>query len=117
MEQRIALLKAEVESRGANWREFMSAEAVARGKVDGEEGQGQGVVNGEGQANAETNGVGGHEAWRDGTFQTGRITDGQVVIDGQIANGQGGSLDDEALRRALEERMNEDGDDEDGMHL
>jgi len=107
MEQRIALLKEEVESRGTNWREFLSAEeAAARGKVDGEEGQGQGMVNGEGQTNAETNGVGGHEAWRDGTFQTGRITDGQ-----------GGNLDDEALRRVLEERMNEDEDNEDGMHL
>ncbi|CAG9938134.1 unnamed protein product [Clonostachys rosea f. rosea IK726] len=61
--------------------------------------------------------------WTDGTFQTGTIHNGQVTFDSQ-PNGrpaQGGSLTDEQLRAALEERLgdiaNEDEDESGGLHL
>jgi hypothetical protein len=69
------------------------------------------------------------DAWMDGTFQTGRIIDGEARMDGDggvngaangTANNTGGRLDDEALRRAIGERMRtlaNEGDDEEGMHL
>jgi hypothetical protein len=122
MQERIALLKAEVEGRGSSWLEFQSAEELKGG--DGR------LLNGTGESDGDVE-VEGHErsdAWRDGTFQTGRIVNGEVRMDGDsgvngATNGTssiGGSLDDEALRRAMEERMrvlaNED-DDEEGMHL
>jgi hypothetical protein len=115
-------LKAEVEGRGSSWLEFQSAEELKGG--DGR------LLNGTGESDGDVE-VEGHErsdAWRDGTFQTGRIVNGEVRMDGDsgvngATNGTssiGGSLDDEALRRAMEERMrvlaNED-DDEEGMHL
>ena len=41
-----------------------------------------------------------------------------TTTSGPAVNGTGGRMDDDALRRALEERMREmDQDDEDGMHL
>jgi hypothetical protein len=122
MQERIALLKAEVEGRGSSWLEFQSAE-----ELEGGDGR---LLNGTGESDGDVE-VEGHErsdAWRDGTFQTGRIVNGEVRMDGDSGlngatngtNSIGGSLDDEALRRAVEERMrvlaNED-DDEEGMHL
>jgi len=91
-------------------------------------------------------GQGGSNPWTDGTFTTGRIVNGEVRMDnvgtsntngerqsevnGVARNGvngtassgaaaTGGSLDDDALRRAMEERMRNLGqdDDDDGMHL
>jgi hypothetical protein len=125
MMERIELLKQEVEGRGSSWLEFQSKE-----ELDGE-GDGGDMLDGEGRL---VNGHGhGHgeeeeersEAWRDGTFQTGRIVGGEVRMDGERTNGAtstgtGGRLDDEALRRAMEERMRalaEEGDDDEGMHL
>jgi hypothetical protein len=125
MMERIELLKQEVEGRGSSWLEFQSKE-----ELDGE-GDGGDMLDGEGRL---VNGHGhGHgeeeeersEAWRDGTFQTGRIVGGEVRMDGERTNGTtstgtGGRLDDEALRRAMEERMRalaEEGDDDEGMHL
>ncbi|ENH61084.1 hypothetical protein FOC1_g10015890 [Fusarium oxysporum f. sp. cubense race 1] len=60
-----------------------------------------------------------HNAWNDGTFQTGTIRNGEVQVDRQAGRPEGGSLSDEQLRRALEERMRDLGtdDDEGGMHL
>lgn len=130
---RIELLKQEVEGRGSSWLEFQSAEEL-------EEGKGESLVNGTAEGGAEgrgedaamggvDEGQGRSEAWRDGTFQTGIIVDGEVRIDGAAGasgtngantNGTGGRLDDEALRRALEENMRalaEDSDEEGGMHL
>lgn len=123
MQERIALLKAEVEGRGSSWLEFQSAEELQEGSEP--------LVNGTGESDGDVE-MEGHErsaAWRDGTFQTGRIVNGEVMMDGdngvnQATNGtshiSGGRLDDEALRRAMEERMRalaEEGDDEEGMHL
>lgn len=135
MIERIELLKKEVENRGASWSEFLSAEEVA--KLDGLE---PGVlVNGTGESHAgEGQQAGGVEerssAWSDGTFQTGRIVNGDVVMDepprtNGAVNGvssaatnrtssQGGRLDDETLSRAMEARMRALAEDDDeGMHL
>jgi hypothetical protein len=132
MQERIALLRAEVEGRGSSWLEFTSAEELVE---NGEKGEGgRELVNGTGQDGEGTEGR--SSAWSDGTFQTGRIVNGNVVMDGQAnevssgsgagdtsrtgatTNGTGGRIDDEALRRAMEERMREmTTDDEDGMHL
>lgn len=110
MQERISLLKAEVESRGSSWLEFQSAE-----EVKGEEGEGR-LVNGEAHVGDESGDR--SSAWTDGTFQTGRIVNGDVRMNG-VPNSHpgGGTLDDEALRRALEERMGPAGDDDEGMHL
>jgi len=135
MEERIQLLRTEVEGRGSSWLEFQSAEEV--GKEGGEEGERlANGTHGEGE-DTEMDGAERSEAWRDGTFQTARIVDGVVRTDNAGAgaevgagavngvsangtNGTGGRLDDEALRRAMEERMRalaEEGDDDEGMHL
>jgi len=136
MVERIALLKAEVEGRGCSWTEFS---VPKEGEDLGEKEEVNGtLLNGtDGQS------AGGEEetrsaAWTDGTFQTGRIVNGEVRMDGAgagvVGNGTngisasvngtngGGRLDDEALRRAMEERMRalateDDGDDNEGMHL
>jgi hypothetical protein len=122
MQERIALLKAEVEGRGSSWLEFQSAEELQ----DGEER----LINGTGESDGdmETEGQERSDAWTDGTFQTGRMVNGEVRMDGdsevngatnRAARDTGGRLDNEALRRAIEERMRAlaEGDDEEGMHL
>ncbi|KAI3529400.1 hypothetical protein CSPX01_15523 [Colletotrichum filicis] len=69
-----------------------------------------------------------HPAWMDGTFQMGTIRNGVITMGGpptqstqstQQANGTGGRLADDELRRAMEERMRGLGDDDEdgGMHL
>lgn len=130
MQERTALIKAEVEERGCSWTEFQSKEEVEeeerrrRGEsgdalVNGvsHEGVGREGTNGEGVAGEHT---GANNPWTDGTFQTGTISNGEVRMDpvpGRGAAG-GGTLTDEELRRRLEEQMGsfEDEDDE-GMHL
>ncbi len=122
MQERIALLKAEVETRGSSWLEFQSVEEL-------QEGDGR-LVNGIGESDGDVEMEGQERsgAWRDGAFQTGRIVNGEVRMDGDSGvngatngtNNNGGRLDDEALRRAIEERMRalaNEGDDEEGMHL
>jgi hypothetical protein len=129
MQERIRLLREEVEGRGSSWMEFRSAEEIAEDGVDGKMDVNEdpsGLVNGTGHA-ADGEGdlrmgeEGRSEAWRDGTFQTGRIFNGEVRMDSNAGtNGTGGRLDDETLRRAMEERMRalgEESDEEDGMHL
>lgn len=128
MLERIALLREEVEGRGSSWLEFRSAEEL-------ENRERECLVNGTGDNEEDAEITGGEEgqgrseAWRDGTFQTGRIVNGEVRTDGRAgangtnstnANSTGGSLDDEALRRAMQERMRalaEESNDEEGMHL
>lgn len=126
MEERIRLLKQEVEDRGASWTEF---QGTADKEGEGEET----LVNGTGELNGERS-----EAWRDGTFQTGSIVNGEVTMDApstapipasnvtgvngtssNAANGTGGRLDDVALRQAMEDRMRAlaTEDDEEGIHL
>jgi hypothetical protein len=139
MEERIMLVKEEVERRGASWREvgFMVAgsregEAGAEEKIGADATMTNGIsgdealVNGHGdgrgsEGRREGAGGGTHSAWTDGTFQTGTIAGGTVTMDrtaGQGQQSQGGTLGDEELRRRLEERMRADEADEDGgMHL
>lgn len=143
MEERINLVREEVERRGASWREvgFMvsgTAEMDAEGKINGHAGEDvamtNGVVGDEARVNGHGDGRGSeggmegaeggtHSAWTDGTFQTGTIGGGggAVTLDqapGQGQRRQGGTLGDEELRRRLEERMRADEADEDaGMHL
>jgi hypothetical protein len=131
MVERIELLKQEVEGRGSSWLEFQSKEEIEGEGEGGAMVDGEGrLVNGHGRGELEGEHMDGveeqsSEAWRDGTFQTGRIVGGEVRMDGERTNGTtstgtGGRLDDEALRRAMEERMRglaEEGDDDEGMHL
>lgn len=130
MLERIALLKEEVEGRGSSWLEFQSSEELEAG-MEGESGER--LLNGRGEEHVDEVEMGEgaseerSEAWSDGTFQTGRIVNGQVQMDGSPGtsgntNGSaGGRLDDDALRRAMEERMrslaDEGDDDHEGMHL
>lgn len=131
MLERIELLKVEVETRGASWEELGGER-----KEEKEE-----IVEGEGTVPNGSTGEERSSAWTDGTFQTGRFVNGEVRMDDApaataasstngvsgsttavsgTANGAGGRLDDEALRRAMEERMRnlgQDDDDEGGMHL
>jgi hypothetical protein len=114
MQERIALIKTEVEGRGLSWAEF-------EGKVDerepGEEASAAATTAGAATTSAAaglTNGTNGHApatngeqhpAWQDGTFQTGTVR---------------GLGDDELLRR-LQERIPDlqvdDDEEEEGMHL
>ncbi|CAH0049667.1 unnamed protein product [Clonostachys solani] len=127
MAERIALIRAEVEERGVAWVDFQSMdEAPETTDKDGSAHQktSQAVANGVSGGEASTqNGEPQSSPWTDGTFQTGTIRNGQVTFDSQ-PNGrpaQGGSLTDEQLRAALEERMgdiaNEDEDESGGLHL
>lgn len=109
MAERIAIIRMEVEDRGVSWTEFQSRdEASARNDEDAKPAP---DVNGEVEGRS--------EAWADGTFQTGTIRNGEVHLDQPAGQPEGGSLSDEQLRRALEERMRDLGgeDDEGGMHL
>lgn len=122
MAERIALVRAEVEERGVSWTEFQSKEEV-EGTEKEETERPEASVNG---AREET-----HSAWTDGTFQTGTIRNGEIHMDatpGQSSSAapasgaQGGSISDEQLRRAMEERMrnlgtDDDDDNDGGMHL
>ncbi|KAF4958177.1 hypothetical protein FSARC_11061 [Fusarium sarcochroum] len=114
MAERIALIRAEVEERGLSWTEFQSQDE-ATSKNDDEV-----LVNGDAQTNtAAPEAESRHDAWNDGTFQTGTIRNGEVHLDREAGRPEGGSLSDEQLQRALEERMRDLGteDDEGGMHL
>ncbi|KAG9245894.1 hypothetical protein BJ878DRAFT_499438 [Calycina marina] len=128
MEERIRLLKKEVEERGQVW-----VEGIGNGELDAELGVGM--------FNEEVEGAGEERssAWTDGTFTTGRISRGDMLRDGSAApmtngtgvngnsaptaistNGAGGRLDDVALRRAMEERTRDlatEDDDDAGIHL
>lgn len=124
MAERIALVRLEVEERGVSWTEFQSTEEVDAQKVEEKEGTNGGdarAVNGSGSGTGQAQ----SDPWTDGTFQTGTIRNGEITMDAQPRRpegSQGGSLNDEELRRAMEERLRNlgsgDGDDADGgMHL
>ncbi|CAG9971358.1 unnamed protein product [Clonostachys byssicola] len=131
MAERIALIRAEVEERGVAWVDFQSMDEEARDTTDRTDGppaqqktSQAAAVNGISAGESSTqNGEPQSSPWTDGTFQTGTISNGQVTFDSQ-PNGrpaQGGSLTDEQLRAALEERLgdiaNEDDDESGGLHL
>ncbi|RYP43789.1 hypothetical protein DL768_009685 [Monosporascus sp. mg162] len=112
MQERIELVRVEVESRGLDWREFQgkpeedAAAAQASngtGISDSRAAAAGNLTNGVNR-HASGEGSGQHEAWRDGTFQTGTI--------------QG--VSDVELLQQLMDRMPRDNDDDDpegGMHL
>lgn len=115
MAERIALIRAEVEERGLSWTEFQN-----RDETTSKNDEDAAAVNGDTQAStAVSDTENRHNAWNDGTFQTGTIRNGEVQVDRQAGRPEGGSLSDEQLRRALEEQMRDLGtdDDEGGMHL
>ncbi|KAL8387840.1 hypothetical protein RB595_009637 [Gaeumannomyces hyphopodioides] len=137
MAERVRLVRTEVERRGCSWAEFEAPPAKE------EEGEGAdaavataeattpaaaaAAVNGTAAPRAPADTSGLSEAWRDGTIQMGVIRNGQIHMDdapsAAARPNAGGSLTDEQLRRALEERMRlaqeEDQDDADnaGLHL
>ncbi|KAI0387425.1 hypothetical protein F5Y04DRAFT_4343 [Hypomontagnella monticulosa] len=107
MQERIELIRSEVEGRGLSWREF-------QGKPDDEEASAATNNNNAEAGNPPPNGVNGqgpseealHPAWRDGTFQTGTIS--------QLGD------EERELLRQLQSRMPREDDEEDpegGMHL
>lgn len=124
MQERIALVRAEVEERGCSWTEFQSKEEVEEEERRRREERGEAVVNGiNGVSGGGLDGESGQtrNPWTDGTFQTGTISNGEVRMDpvpDQQTTGGGGSLTDEELRRRVEEQMRSlDVDEEEGMHL
>ena len=144
MKERILLLKAEVEKRGVSWREFAGAEEMVDDegetiKINGTRNDTHANTNGDIEVNGTgpaPNGTPGttperHSAWTDGTFQVGRISGGEVVMEqdgagsgvaSSSSRGQGqhgGRLGDEELRRMMEERMRAamEADEDEGMHL
>lgn len=103
MQERIRLVRAEVEGRGLSWAEFSSQDETTTATIDTklEEQGGEGLVlngvgvNGATEATTTTaTATGGgeaenggaarrpHTAWSDGTFQTGVIRGGVVHMDG-----------------------------------
>lgn len=136
MAERIALVRAEVEERGMSWTEFQSKEEAAEAARQHEASRVNGSSGSHGDEGQHTGAQSQpHSAWTDGTFQTGTIRNGEVHMDGRpvppsgagaatasaSAGADGGRLNDEELRRAMEERMRELGNDDDdeqgGLHL
>ncbi|KAL1890159.1 hypothetical protein Sste5346_008452 [Sporothrix stenoceras] len=148
----LKLVRAEVENRGVSWTEFQSKEEAEQQQAESDQraertssalaAARQPVANG--HTDAATNGSATTTSttgnpWTDGTFQTGTIRNGELEMDsvaGQSfatrngsgsngAGGGGGSLTDEQLQRALEERLglstqngnSNNDDDEEGLHL
>ncbi|KAM3512969.1 hypothetical protein MY11210_003369 [Beauveria gryllotalpidicola] len=136
MAERIALIRIEVEDvRGVSWQDFEDkAQMETRAREEArlasgvlrrqqqqqqqEEGEVTGIA-------AQVNGV-ESSPWTDGTFQTGTLRNGEVHMDavpgtrGTNGGGAGGSLSDEQLRAAMEERMRQmtaDADEDGGLHL
>ncbi|KAM0225672.1 hypothetical protein ACHAQD_000630 [Fusarium lateritium] len=115
MAERIAIIRAEVEERGLSWTEFQN-----RDETTSKNDEDAAAVNGDAHPSATAPAAESrHDAWNDGTFQTGTIRNGEVQVDREAGRPEGGSLSDEQLRRALEERMRDLGteDDEGGMYL
>ncbi|KAI0847542.1 hypothetical protein F5Y00DRAFT_241069 [Daldinia vernicosa] len=106
MQERIELIRTEVESRGLSWREL-------QGKIDDDDATPAATDSSNAETDNLTNGVNGHgptgetqhPAWRDGTFQTGTLS--------QLGD------EERELLRQLQSRMppEDDEDPEGGMHL
>lgn len=102
MEERIILLKVEVEGRGYLW----SDEEPRNGsrEVNGD-------VNGDGEVNGDVNG----DREVDGMHIHRNTSQGAVDLPESTGH-QGGRMGDEELRRSLRAQLDEVGDDE-GVHL
>ena len=141
MQERIRLLRAEVESRGERWTDFeaRARRAEEERRVVPEMDNTETIVvehpNTQQQEAPTTNRTGpmvngtgerSHPAWSDGTFQTGVIRDGVIEMHGPRLQ-QGGErqpgrlLTDEELRRRVEEQIRrlgvQEGDEEEGLYL
>lgn len=151
MQERIRLVRAEVEHRGFSWSEFQSKEeadaaaAAARAAAQAEARAAvtNGTVNGVNGNHRSDHGDGGggdapnasratgSNPWEDGTFQTGVIRNGEIIMDSvprqplsasrpRDGGSGGGSISDEELRRRMEEQLRTlggDDDEEEGLHL
>ncbi|KAI0390702.1 hypothetical protein F5Y17DRAFT_48784 [Xylariaceae sp. FL0594] len=107
MQTRIELVRAEVEARGLDWDDFQGLVKPFGDKEEKkeEEGDGTATTNGTG-ATTTANGTGEsthtttetqgqqHEAWRDGTFQTGTLTaqEGQDLVEELMRRMEGNGL-------------------------
>ncbi|KFY17110.1 hypothetical protein V491_05104 [Pseudogymnoascus sp. VKM F-3775] len=114
MRERLALLRQEAEKRGVGWGEFVGDDGIdLLGGETGESGYGRAAATGsseelttqEGEDLRNLQGVPArresssrerpsdestaHSAWTDGTFQTGRITNGILAMDNGITSVQG----------------------------
>lgn len=115
MEERIDLLKTEVERRGASWREF---EDIREGEVGGTAPATVNGTAGAAESVGESDSASTSSPWTDGTFQTGRVVNGEVFMDTPPQTRHtGGSLTDAELTRRLAEQMADNGSDDGGMHL
>ncbi|CAK7273953.1 hypothetical protein SEPCBS57363_005914 [Sporothrix epigloea] len=151
--KQLQLVRDEVESRGVSWTEFQSKEEIEQQQAESEQrtartnsalasarqpalttnNNGTAMTNGQSTAATRTpppaSNANGNP-WTDGTFQTGTVRNGELHMDsiaGQsfATNGGGGSLTDEQLRRALDERLglsgtdgqNDEDDNDGGLHL
>ncbi|CAK7565616.1 MAG: hypothetical protein SEPTF4163_003538 [Sporothrix epigloea] len=151
--KQLQLVRDEVENRGVSWTEFQSKEEVEQQRAESEQRAArtssalstarQPAPTTNDNATAMTNGqtattttapppasTANGNPWTDGTFQTGTVRNGELHMDsiaGQsfATNGGGGSLTDEQLRRALDERLglsgpdgqNDENDSEGGLRL
>lgn len=85
MQARIELIRAEVERRGLSWQAFQQAKEATAATAAAEKSEDaattNGAVNGHGGGDGQSRPV--HEAWTDGTFQTGTLradmTDQQLL--------------------------------------
>ena len=130
--ERLALLRAEIEGRGNAWLDGRLVEEtmLANGHMTEEERRAvqdePSLVEEEGDRDEMEE---RSEAWRDGTFTTGRIVNGEVVMD---ENMQSGAIEEGASRsngptvdagghgprRQVEERTEgREEDDDEGIHL
>ncbi|KAI0206217.1 hypothetical protein F4808DRAFT_111187 [Astrocystis sublimbata] len=94
MQARIELIRAEVEGRGLSWREFQgTADEVATAAPSTEDATEHEAARTSTSTSTATNAVNGHpqgadsqhEAWRDGTFQTGTIRGSDELL-GELIN-------------------------------
>ncbi|KAI1272713.1 hypothetical protein F5Y07DRAFT_284916 [Xylaria sp. FL0933] len=122
MQERIALIRAEVEGRGLDWQEFQGTASTAstvdnedtpqntengtsaQSETDAAAPATSGAVNGHGHSQSQSTTESRHEAWRDGTFQTGTIRSDDELLR-------------ELLNRVPPENEDQNGDADGGMHL
>ncbi|KAI0533925.1 hypothetical protein GGR58DRAFT_85521 [Xylaria digitata] len=106
MQERIELIRAEVEGRGLNWREFQGTTdeptSTTQATEDIATTQDETSTAATSATNGHPNAEPRHEAWRDGTFQTGTIQGGEELLR-------------ELLNRIPPEDEEQDADN--GMHL
>jgi hypothetical protein len=89
MRERLALLRQEAEKRGVGWGEFVGEDGIDVGGETGGSGDGrtaeETVSNARPQSDSTERpsdaSTTTHSAWTDGTFQTGRITNGVLAMD------------------------------------